>query len=93
MQEERDSILWIQVITLDASTRNVLYSQQNLLDVGSGRLAGGADAEQRIAATASSLNAYGYTASGLMLLMHENERSRPPPFPPSPGAVADCPLG
>ena len=44
----------------------------------SGRLAGGADAEQRIAATASSLNVSGYTASGLMLLMQENEKTKTP---------------
>ncbi len=74
MQKERNSILRSQGITLDASTRNPLYSQQNLLEVGSGRLAGGADAKQRIAVTASSLNVSGYTASGLMLLMQENEK-------------------
>jgi hypothetical protein len=46
VQEERDSILWSWGITLDASARNVLYSQQNLLEVGSGHRAGGADAKQ-----------------------------------------------
>jgi hypothetical protein len=74
VQKERNSIVRSQGITLDASTRNALYSQQNLLKVGSGCLAGGADAEQRIATTASSLNVSGYTASGLMLLMQENEK-------------------
>jgi hypothetical protein len=75
VQQERDRILRSRGINnLDASTKNVLYSQQNLLEVGSGCLAGGAYADQRIAATASSLNVSGYTASGLMSLMHENEK-------------------
>ncbi len=46
VQEERDSILRSRGITLNRSTMSVLYSQQNLLAVGSGRLAGGADAEK-----------------------------------------------
>ena len=46
VQEECDSVLQSQGITLDASARNVLYSQQNLLEVGSGCLAGGADTKQ-----------------------------------------------
>ncbi len=74
VQKERNSILRSRGITLDASTRNAFYSQQNLLEVGSGRLVGGADAEQRIATTASSLNVSGYAASGLMLSMQENEK-------------------
>ncbi len=51
---------------------SVLYSQQNLLAVGSGHLAGGADAEKRIANTAASVNLSGYTASGIMSLMNKN---------------------
>ena len=46
VQEECDSILRSRGITLDAFARNVLYSQQTLLEVSSGRLAGGADAKQ-----------------------------------------------
>ena len=72
VQEERDSILRSRGITLNRSTMSVLYSQQNLLAVGSGRLAGGADAKKRIANTAASVNLSGYTASGIMSLMNEN---------------------
>ncbi len=46
VQKERDTILRSWGITPNASTRNVLYSQQNLLEAGSGRLTGGADAAQ-----------------------------------------------
>jgi hypothetical protein len=74
VQEERDSILWSRGITLDCTTRSVLYSQQDLFAVGSGRLTGGADAGQRIANTVASVNPSGYTASGIMLLMNDNEK-------------------
>jgi hypothetical protein len=75
IQKERDSILQIQGITPNtSSTRNVIYSQKSLLKSGSGRLAGGADAAQRISETASSLNVPGFTASTLMSLMHKNEK-------------------
>jgi hypothetical protein len=77
MQKERDSILRSRSITPNtSSTRNVIYSQQSLLESGSGRLAGGADAAQRISETASSLDVSGFTASGLMGLMNENEKNR-----------------
>jgi hypothetical protein len=46
VQKESDTILRSRGITPNASTRNVLYSQQNLLEAGSGRLTGGADAAQ-----------------------------------------------
>ena len=46
VQKESDTILLSRGITPNASTRNVLYSQQNLLEAGSGRLTGGADAAQ-----------------------------------------------
>ena len=82
MQKERNTILRSQGITPNASTRNVLYSQQNLLKAGSGRLTGGADAAQRVAETASSLNMTGFTASGLILLMHENEKKNNAPITP-----------
>ena len=59
-------------ITLNCSMRSVLYSQQNLLAVGSGCLAGGADAGQRIANTAASVNLSGYTAIRIMSLMNKN---------------------
>jgi hypothetical protein len=75
VQEERDGILWSRGITLDRTTRSVLYSQQDLFAVGSGRLAGGADAGQRIANTLASVNLSGYTASGIMPLMNDNERT------------------
>ncbi len=69
-----DTILRSQGITPNASTRNALYSQKNFVQAGSGCLVGGADAAQQIADTASSLNVSGFTASELMLLMHENEK-------------------
>ena len=74
VQEECDGILRSRGITLNCTTRSILYSQQDLLAVGSGRLAGGADAGQRIANTVASVNLSGYTASGIMLLMNENEK-------------------
>ncbi len=72
VQEERDSILWSRDITLNCSTRSVLYSQQNLLAVGSSCLAGGADAGQRITNTTASVNLSGYTPSGIMSSMNKN---------------------
>jgi hypothetical protein len=57
-----------------SSTGTLSIPNKTSSEVGSGRLAGGADAEQRIAITASSLNLSGYTASELMLLMQENEK-------------------
>ena len=74
VQEECDGILRSRGITLDHTTRSVLYSQQDLFAVGSGRLAGGADVGQQIANTVASVNLSGYTASGIMLLMNDNER-------------------
>ena len=73
IQEERNGILRSRSITLDRTTRSVLYSQQDLLAVGSGRLARGADAGQQIANTIASVNLSGYTESGIMLLMNLNE--------------------
>ena len=72
VQEERASILRSRGITLDCTTRSVLYSQQDLFAVGSGRLAGGADAGQQIANTVACVNLSGYTASGIMSLMNKN---------------------
>jgi hypothetical protein len=46
VQKESDTILRSRGITPNASTRIVLYSKQNLLKAGSGRLTGGADAAQ-----------------------------------------------
>jgi hypothetical protein len=74
VQKERDTILQSHGITPNASTRNILYSQEHLLLAGSGCLAGGADAAQQFANTASSLNVSGCTTSGLISLMHENEK-------------------
>jgi hypothetical protein len=53
----------------------VLVSQKNLLEAGSGRLAGGTDAAQCVSKTASSLKVSGITAIGLMLLIHRNALS------------------
>jgi hypothetical protein len=73
-QKERDTILRSRGITPNASTRNAYCSQKNFLKAGSGRLAGGADAAQRIANTASSLSISGFMASGLLSLMHKMKR-------------------
>jgi hypothetical protein len=45
-----------------------------LFAVGSGCLARGADAGQQIANTVASVNLSGYTASGIMSLMNDNEK-------------------
>ncbi len=66
VQEEHDSILQSRGITLNHTTRSVLYSQQDLFAVGFGHLAGGADAGQRIANTVASVTLSGYTASRIM---------------------------
>ena len=75
VQEERnDGILRSRGIALDPTTRSVIYSQQDLLVVGSGPLARGGDVGQRIANTVASVNLSGYTASGIMSLMNDNEK-------------------
>jgi hypothetical protein len=74
VQNERNIVLWSRGKPHNASahiTTLTLYSKQNLLEVGSGRLAGGADAVQQITETANSLNILGLTASGIMSLMQE----------------------
>jgi hypothetical protein len=74
VQKECDAILQSRGITPNVSTRSVLNSQQNLLNAGSGCLSGGAYAAQWIAKTASILDLSGFTASGLMSSMYENEK-------------------
>jgi hypothetical protein len=73
VQKERNMVLWSHGITPNTSAHiSTLYSKQNLLEVSSGHLVGGADVAQQIAETAKSLNVLGLTASGIMSLMQEN---------------------
>ncbi len=77
VQNECNIVLWGCGKTHNASvhiTTLTLYSKQNLFEVGSGHLAGGADAAQQITETANSLNVSGLTASGIMSLMQENNQ-------------------
>jgi hypothetical protein len=75
VQNERNIVLQNCGKTHNASAHiTTLYSKQNLLEFGSGRLAGGADAAQQITEPANSLNVLGLAASGIMPLMQENNQ-------------------
>ena len=74
VKKERALVLQSRGIDSDTSA-NVPVSQRNLLETGSGRLAGGAAAAQEIAKAAQSLNLSGSTASDVMTLM-QNAQSK-----------------
>jgi hypothetical protein len=74
VQIEQNIVLQSHGLKPNASRYNtVIYSQKNLLEAGSGCLAGGADAAQQVAETASSLNVSLFTASELKTLLQEND--------------------
>ena len=77
IQEQRSEVLLCRGVNLSANPRFVPPLQRDLLNTGSGRLAGGQTAESAFVESVESLNYSGGTASDIMsLAINANNRAR-----------------